>query len=454
MTERIGEERRMSARSVGKLIELASSGRGVFGAVLQSVMTKGLVQILTILTGLITARSLGPHGRGVMTAIAMWPQLLAFLSTLGLPASVTYNIMARPADRGNATASACIFIVITSSLAAAIGALLIPFMLPGYSADDQLFARLLLLATPIVSAGMVLQNAAEAMGDFRASNMVRAVPVAITLVVILAFALSGHLTPYEAALIYAIPIIAMVGWLFGHMKDRIVPRRASFLASARAVLTKGIRYYPVDFFGTASNFVSQVIVVHTLAPQEVGIYAVSLSGAQLIEILYAPLSIVLLPRVAARDQGEAVSKTMLAARLNLILASAAIVPLALFTPEALRIFFGAAFVAAAPVIRLLVFKVLLSGTAIIMSQAFIGLGRPAVPTLLYILRLFFSLPILIVLTPRFGAVGAAAGVLAVSVFELGFMVACHRRLLGTAARNIVPAVGDLVFLRDLLRSLA
>src|SRR3954452_16954711 len=67
----------------GRLLRVFVGGRP-FAALLQSMSTQILVIGINILTGVLTARTLGPDGRGAFAAITTWPQLLATLATAGL----------------------------------------------------------------------------------------------------------------------------------------------------------------------------------------------------------------------------------------------------------------------------------------------------------------------------------------------------------------------------------
>src|SRR4051794_25842862 len=61
-----------------QLLRFFVGGRPL-AALLQSMSTQVLVIGINILTGILTARTLGPDGRGAFAAITTWPQLLATL---------------------------------------------------------------------------------------------------------------------------------------------------------------------------------------------------------------------------------------------------------------------------------------------------------------------------------------------------------------------------------------
>ena len=53
-------------------------------------MATAVIMACNVITGLIAARSLGPTGRGELTAITVWAATLLYAGTLGLPEAVAY----------------------------------------------------------------------------------------------------------------------------------------------------------------------------------------------------------------------------------------------------------------------------------------------------------------------------------------------------------------------------
>jgi hypothetical protein len=61
-------------------------------AIIQTAFANLAVQGVNLLCGIITARSLGPDGRGLLAGIIMWPQFLAYAMTMGIPIASVYWI--------------------------------------------------------------------------------------------------------------------------------------------------------------------------------------------------------------------------------------------------------------------------------------------------------------------------------------------------------------------------
>ena len=54
-------------------------------AIIQTAFANLAVQGVNLLCGILTARSLGPDGRGLLAGVIMWPQFLAYGMTIGIP---------------------------------------------------------------------------------------------------------------------------------------------------------------------------------------------------------------------------------------------------------------------------------------------------------------------------------------------------------------------------------
>ena len=63
--------------AIAKVIRLVMEGHSSFGAVLQTLLVRVFILAINLATGIITARALGPIGRGELAAMQLWPYFLA-----------------------------------------------------------------------------------------------------------------------------------------------------------------------------------------------------------------------------------------------------------------------------------------------------------------------------------------------------------------------------------------
>src|SRR6185312_3223369 len=95
-------------------------------ALFQSVGTQALITVINILTGVISARMLGPDGRGIFAAVSTWPQFFATLAMAGLNSAVVYHMKKTPEHGSEIAGAALTLCLAASGIAVAVGAALVP----------------------------------------------------------------------------------------------------------------------------------------------------------------------------------------------------------------------------------------------------------------------------------------------------------------------------------------
>ena len=106
---------------------------GLLLSIRQVLSTSILVFLLSVGTGVIMARGLGPTGRGELSAMMLWPALGAGLFTLGLRPALTYTLAAQRGEPQCLILVALLLTFCTGLVAAGFGALVVPIWLEGYS---------------------------------------------------------------------------------------------------------------------------------------------------------------------------------------------------------------------------------------------------------------------------------------------------------------------------------
>jgi O-antigen/teichoic acid export membrane protein len=100
--------------------------------------------------------------------------------------------------------------------------------------------------------------------------------------------------------------------------------------------------------------------------------------------------------------------------------------------------------------RILVLEVVLSGATFVLAQAFMALDRPGVVTILQAIGLSLSIPMMILLIPRYGIYGAAISLLTSTVARLIFVYSGFRLFLKTKPPRLLPNGNDLRLLWDIM----
>ena len=111
--------------------------------------TKVFVLGLNAATSIVVARALKPAGRGEMSAIIMWPGFFAALLTFGIPSSLTYNLRRNPGRAPESIGAATILTLLVGVITGILGFIALPIWLTKYSSGDIVYARWMLLASPL-----------------------------------------------------------------------------------------------------------------------------------------------------------------------------------------------------------------------------------------------------------------------------------------------------------------
>jgi enterobacterial common antigen flippase len=398
----------------------------------------------------LTARVLGASGRGEMSAMIVWPALLAYLMTLGLPGAITYWVRREPHRRSEFFTVAVAAAALMSIIALAAGVLLIPVWLRSYPIDVVRAAQFLMIFSPEVMLGLIFTAMLGALGQFNIANATRYVTVSATLVALIILTLLHRMTPLTAAIAYtAAPIIAAcwIGWrLRSYLSLRLFDPRPAL----RALTPYGIRSYGVDLLTTMSVQIDQLVVIGFLGATDVGIYVVALNASRVIIIIHGAVTSVLTPSASGLGAAAAAAMVARAARVSNMIAVAIGIVFAAALPIVLPLFYGRAFASAVQVAQLLTLEAVLSGLTSVLSQAFLALGRPGIVALLQGVGLATVLPLMVVLLPHFGLVGAAGALLLSTLSRLAFIIAAYILVLRLPVPSLVPTRADLRALRNVL----
>ncbi|MGL4621573.1 MAG: lipopolysaccharide biosynthesis protein, partial [Chroococcidiopsis sp.] len=412
-------------KTVSASVRWVLAGRGATAATLQTLLTKILILAANTCTGAITARILGPDGRGEQAAIALWPQFLAFSMTLGLPIALRYYLKRNPEQESEIFSATLVLGTILGIVAAIAGILFIPQWLTQYSPEVIRYAQWFMVLSPIIMLTTIYTAALEADYNFKTANQAQYLQPLTTLVILTGLAVSANLTPFTAVIAYAFPSLPIFFWLSRCVWQRFRPRLSGLRKSYQRLVSYGLRAYGIDLIGTLSVQVDQALVINLLAPEAMGKYVISLSLSRMLNLFQHSIVTVLLPKTAARPIAEVVAVTGMAVRISTALTTMAATILFIVGPMLLNLLYGTEFMGAVPVFRILVVMTVVDGSVWILAQAFMALGRPGTVTLLQTIGLGLSIPFLLLLVPRLGLQGAGWALLCSTVVRLVFVLACY-----------------------------
>lgn len=270
------------------------------GPTFTATLTNLLILGSNAIGGILSARALGPAGRGQLTVVMLWSALINVVGILGLPPTCTYYV-ARWVDRREALVSFFIRAAVWQAIAVGVvGGMFLWWL------HIQLHLPTLLIVeytSWAPAAGIALYGIGLAQGTacFRDVNLIRGISLAAPTVLMLALAFTVQLTPVEAGAAYVAPtwIAAVLGYRLLH-KGRGSGDTAPLTKQERRAISGYARRNLVSFSSMALNGnVDQVIIGMLVPAGALGLYSVALSASSPLPSIVLAISMVGLPTVAA-----------------------------------------------------------------------------------------------------------------------------------------------------------
>lgn len=390
---------------------------GSLGNVVQIFASNVFILGLNVLTGIIIARFLGPEGRGEQAAMIMWPRFLAYSLTLGIPASLVYYMRKKDEDQGSLYITALYMSVVLGFVAMAVGSVIIPFWMKGYSQEVIEFSIWALIMSPIAMLGTINTAALQSREEYHLYNFIRYIPVFATLVLLCGLVLTGYVNPFNTSVAYLFPAIPIAIWTTFRLVSRYKMKQKNKVKSSKKLLSYGIRSYGTDVAGTFSGYIDQILVVGLLSPSSLGLYVVSLNLSKMLNTIQSAITSVLFPKASGLQQGEALKLTFKVYRISTVITLIVGAGVFVIAPYLLILLYGASFVEAVPVFRILIFQTAITSVSWILSQGFMSIGKPGIVTILRISTLGLNIILLNLFIPFLGIEGAAISLLITSVVE-------------------------------------
>jgi O-antigen/teichoic acid export membrane protein len=435
-----------AARAIGRFL----SGGSAASAIANVALSNGLMLGINVLTGVVTARYLGPQGRGELAAIMLWPQLLGYAFALALPSAVLYHAKKDPGQRRGIAAMALALSAVAGVLAVIVGESLLPALLQHATADTLRYARWLLVFAFPATVSTVLIALLQLEGQFHFYNRVRYLPLVLTLAALTLLALGGALTPLRAALAYFLPGVLVFAWAIVWVTRHIRPSRSGARASLRPLMGYAARAYGGEAANTLMSQLDKVFLVNLLSTAAFGVYVVVFNLSRIITVLASAIAPVLLPKSAGRSAQDV---TLMTARVLAVSTPVLLVPALGFMLTGsvlLRWVYGADFAIGVWALNGLIIEAVIASVATVLTQPYLALNRPGVITVIQAT----SLPVLALsmwlLVPGWGTNGAALALLISTVYRAAATYLAYQVLLKVKAPRLWP---DLRQSRDLVRRL-
>jgi O-antigen/teichoic acid export membrane protein len=369
-----------------------------------------VIALLGMCTGLLSARLLGPDGRGELAAIQTWPTVLATFAMLGLDSAVVYWTSR---DRDNGARHLATALAMTGMAAVvAIGAgwVLMPVLLHAQTDTVISAARLFLLMIPLYAVIGLPHQMLRSIGAWRLWNILRIAVPAVWLLALLLVAYTGRTwatpTRLSVAFLLSHTWLVLPVWL-------VIRRRVTGpLRIDRTLYRPMLRYGLPDMLMVLPRMLNQrldqLLMAALLDRRTLGLYVVAVAWSSAASPLLSSIGPVLFPLLSATlDRQRQLEWLRRVIRVTAVAAVALTVTVLVVTPVALPLLFGAAFRAAVPAALVLVVANGVNAVNLMLADGLRGLGRTRTLLIAEIAGLTVTAVMLGTLLRPFGAAGAA-----------------------------------------------
>jgi O-antigen/teichoic acid export membrane protein len=427
-----------AALPAGALRRLLS--RGLVRAGIVTYVFSGLTLVANLVTGIVTARALGPDGRGVTVALLTVSQLAGFLFAMGVAQSLSYFIARRPQDGPRLLTTWLLMLVPLTALAIAISEALLPTI---FATDQQALdiGRWFMFSIVLVVGLELNYGLLLGIHDFFVYNVLRfAQPVVIALSLVVMWWLD-ELT-VESALIASIAgsvLVLLIGLLRAVRRIGVGPPAPGLGLTS---LWYGVRGQGSTVAANVTARLDVAMLPAFVTSGSVGLYSVATNISLIVYQLSNTFAGLVLP-AAARDPQRGPLKVVGSLWASLAAAAVIALVLALFARPLLGFVYGDEFRdAAEPLLLLLPGAVLFAGSSIL-GAGLLAAGRPFTATLPQLVGMAVTVVGLFVFL-RIGGITAAALVSTVSYATVFFVtLVAYKAVTGRAWRWFLPTPARL-----------
>jgi O-antigen/teichoic acid export membrane protein len=420
---------------------LLRGGSG-FAAIVQTGLATVMVLAINVVTGIVSARMLGAQGRGELSALLLCPQFLSFLFTLGLPSSTIVRIKSSPQDAPGLIGTALLLSMLMGVLAAASGVAIAPWLMRQYDAHLISVARLLMVFVMLGVPSTVLIAALQLRERFTAYNRIRFWQSLLILLSLIGLSVVHVFAPVSGAVAYLLPTLPFFVWNAWWVLREFKPTLAGFKAHRGKLLSYGLRVHVMDVGNALFGQLDKIILVAVLAPSMFGIYVVVFNLSRLVTTFANSVIPVLLPRTAGKAVTDVLALTSRALTATTILSVGAVAAFIVFGGLGLRLLYGEQFAAGYSILIILSVEAALAGSAVVLQQPYMVLDRPGTVAVFHTVSLSFAGILIYLGAVRFGAVGAAGGLLTATTVRFTLTYSGFRWLLGLRAPRLLPTRAD------------
>lgn len=409
-----------------------------------TVFSQGFVLGLGVLTGVLTARLLGPVGRGEYVAICAWPMGISTLFAFGISPALTFNVGRKTFTLSEMATAGLTLGVVQGVVTVGVGLLVLPHVLSGYSPTVQHLGVLFLWLTPTVILGAYAGNLFQGKQDLSRFNVIRVLAPLAYFAGLLAIYFSPYrnLTTVIGSQVSGYIVAFVVGVALVWFSFR--PHWKWNPSAIPSLVNYGLRTHATSLANYFNQRMDQLILSLIVPPRELGYYAVAVTLSSAVTVFSIAAGIVTFSRGSSEHSDAARATISRSFRASLIWLLVACTALYVVSPFLIRRVFGSAFEGSILACRILLPGALMIGLNQVLYNGSCALGRPGLPSIAEGASMAITAAGLYLLVPHYGYVGAA--IVSSAAYTVSFLVmfVLGQRLLGLSLRVLLLGGNRLV----------
>lgn len=411
-------------------------------ALLQTFSTSVWIQLLTVLTGALVARLLGPAGRGQLAGAQIWPTILGTVALLGVNNALAIR-SATQRERANTFGWLALKLGVRVSAAMVLlGWFALPWLLPTGDAEVLRLSRLYLAYIPLFVLTAYLMALDQGAGNFARFNLTRNIFNPIYLVAVLALWMGGVL---EVEWFLGALLLANAATLLFRLFYLRRPASAAVPGEIRGLLRQGLPFCLTGLIYILRDNTERILLLFLLGAAPLGFYVVAFTASGVHLTLSKALNLVIFSRAATLTEANALKDVARFFRVmsvvNLVLGAS----VAAILPVLIPLLFGEKFRDAVQPAMVLVLSQYFFSQGAMIEEALRARSRPLYGMLGMLLTIAVLAASGVLLAPRFGLLGVATASVLAQIAFCCCMAAILKRLHPEA--RILPGVDDMRLLR-------
>jgi len=372
-------------------------------------LTKMMLFLLGAATSIIVARSLGPEGKGIVTVAFMLPILIARLGSFSIGSANVY-LLGKRREQAQYIFSHSIFLSFFLCLIY-FGLFLLFFNpLKGLffrDIDNQFVFFGFLLLPLILVLDYLNHGILRGLHKFKQFNFTLIIRQSSYFMVLVLLLLLADLDVFKvmwatilgagAAVIYVLVCITKTTCFICNFHPGLLKEAFAF----------GLKEHLGNTAQQLNIRLDVLILAAYLLPSEIGYYTIAYMLAELVWYIPDSIGLVLFPQVSSGDREVSGVQTARINRLALLLIIVVCSFLGLIGKVIISVIYGKAFLPAYPAMLFLLPGIAGLTVAKVLSKYISGIGKPLLTSTGSILGLILNIPLLILLVPRLGIIGAS-----------------------------------------------